>query len=118
MRFVREAPFLAREIRRLIRANHIDLVYVNGPRLLPAAAMAADKLVFHSHNLLAKRYVNLLAGISLRKSGATAIASSLFVARLSGHIYLPNGFVLCTTVSGTMASDRALDPNPVRRPSE
>ena len=87
MRFVREAPFLAREIRRLIRTNHIDLVYVNGPRLLPAAAMAADKLVFHSHNLLAKRYVNLLAGISLRKSGATAIASSLFVAApLRSHL--------------------------------
>jgi glycosyltransferase involved in cell wall biosynthesis len=80
LRFAREAPRLATEIRRLMRGHRIDVLYVNGPRLLPAAAMAGDKLVFHSHNLLTTRYATLLAGISLRKCHATAIASSRFVA--------------------------------------
>ena len=80
MRFLREAPRLAVEIRRVIRKHRIDLLYVNGPRLLPAAAMAADRLVFHSHSLLTTRYATLLAGISLRKCRATAIAASQFVA--------------------------------------
>jgi glycosyltransferase involved in cell wall biosynthesis len=87
MHFVREAPRLAIEIRSLIRSHRIDLVYVNGPRLLPAAAMAADKLVFHSHSLLTPRYSTLLAGIALRKCRATVIASSRFVAEpLRAHL--------------------------------
>ena len=87
MRFASEAPRLAIEIRSLIRSHRIDLVYVNGPRLLPAAAMAADKLVFHSHSLLTPRYSTLLAGISLRKCRATVIASSQFVAEpLRSHL--------------------------------
>jgi glycosyltransferase involved in cell wall biosynthesis len=87
MRFVREAPVLARKIRRLVNRHQIDLVYVNGPRLLPAAALAADKLVFHSHSLISGRYITLLAGMSLRRSGATVIASSSFVAEpLRSHV--------------------------------
>ncbi len=87
MRFALEAPILAREIRRLIKAHRIDLVYVNGPRLLPAAALATDKLVFHSHSLISARYATLLAGMSLRRSGATVIASSSFVAEpLHSHV--------------------------------
>jgi glycosyltransferase involved in cell wall biosynthesis len=42
--------------------------------------MATDRLVFHSHSLLSTSYARLLAGISLRKCRATAIASSRFVA--------------------------------------
>jgi glycosyltransferase involved in cell wall biosynthesis len=87
VRFVREAPRLAVEIRCVIRRHRIDLLYVNGPRLLPAAAMAADRLVFHSHSLLTTRYATLLAGISLRKCRATVIAASQFVAEpLRSHL--------------------------------
>lgn len=87
MRFAGEAPRLAVKIRDLIKRNRIDLVYVNGPRLLPSAALAADKLVFHSHSLLNARYTVLLATASLRIRHATTIAASRFVAQpLQSHL--------------------------------
>jgi glycosyltransferase involved in cell wall biosynthesis len=80
IRFAHEAPRLATGIRGLLQRHSIDLVYVNGPRLLPAAAIAADKLVFHCHSLLTSEYARLLAAISLRKCRATVVAASRFVA--------------------------------------
>src|SRR5437016_3413347 len=52
---------LVPRIRNMIESHAIDLVYVNGPRLLPAAAMAARNFVFHAHSYLDKRYASLLA---------------------------------------------------------
>lgn len=52
--FLAAGPPLALRLRSLIRKHAIDLVYVNGPRVLPAAALAARGLpiVFHAHNHL------------------------------------------------------------------
>jgi glycosyltransferase involved in cell wall biosynthesis len=80
-RFAARSPQLAAEIKKLIRKHDIDIVYVNGPRLLPAVALVSRKLVFHSHSLLAPGYASLLAGLSLRARGGMAIASSRFTAR-------------------------------------
>lgn len=71
---------LAPRLRRIIRKHAIDLVYVNGPRLLPAAALAAKGFVFHGHSHLDKRYAAALARWSLRHGKARALASSEFVA--------------------------------------
>lgn len=81
MSFVRDMPRLALTIRGLIHEHLIDLVYVNGPRLLPAAALATSRLVFHSHSLLVTGYSKRLAGLALRARAARVIASSNFVAR-------------------------------------
>jgi glycosyltransferase involved in cell wall biosynthesis len=81
-RFALDAPRLAREIRGLIRRYDADLVYVNGPRLLPAAALAARKgppLLFHAHSYL-EGSARRLAGWSLRVAEAGVVASSRFVA--------------------------------------
>src|SRR5215469_13254019 len=51
----REMARFAFEIRRLVRCYQADLLYVNGPRLLPAAALAALRgppMLFHSHSFL------------------------------------------------------------------
>jgi glycosyltransferase involved in cell wall biosynthesis len=83
LRFAKELPVLAREIGRLIRDANPDLVYVNGPRLLPAASLAvrsALPLIFHCHSLLRQKYAAALAGLSLQFSNATVIASCRFVA--------------------------------------
>ena len=81
-RFAFEAPRLARDVSRLIRHYDADLVYVNGPRLLPAAALAARKgppVLFHSHSYL-EGHARQLAGYSLRLAHAAMVASCRFVA--------------------------------------
>jgi glycosyltransferase involved in cell wall biosynthesis len=81
-RFVVQTPGLAGEIRRLVNYYHADLIYVNGPRLLPAAALAArhgPPVLFHSHSLL-DGSVRWLAGRSLARMQAAVVASCRFVA--------------------------------------
>src|SRR5260370_30814047 len=67
-RFARELPRLAREIARLAGETKADVVYVNGPRLLPAASFSAPPIVFHCHSYLKQRYAAALAGISLAEA--------------------------------------------------
>jgi glycosyltransferase involved in cell wall biosynthesis len=80
MRFVFEAPRLARQIRSLARAA--DLVYINGPRLLPAAALSRIRkpVVFHSHSYLPPGPVRKLSGLALPSLRAHVIASCHYVA--------------------------------------
>jgi glycosyltransferase involved in cell wall biosynthesis len=81
LRFAGEMPQLAGTLRRLMRQACIDVTYVNGPRILPAAALASDRILFHSHSLMGPRSATLIAAMSLRGRRAGAIASSRFVAR-------------------------------------
>ena len=85
LRFAREAPKLVREIVRLSAETRPDLIYVNGPRLLPAAAWVARRtrrpLVFHCHNHLAQRSAAIVAGRALQLSRARVIACCRYVAR-------------------------------------
>src|SRR5262249_958426 len=64
-RVATELPLLARAIARLVRDTRADIVYVNGPRLLPAASLSAPPMVFHCHSYLKQPYAAALAGISL-----------------------------------------------------
>lgn len=68
-------------IRRLARENRIDLIYVNGPRVLPAAAAAGLPVIFHAHSYLAAGYTRTITQVCLRSAGAEVIAASEFVAR-------------------------------------
>jgi len=80
--FATGLPGLAREIRRMAERAEADLVYVNGPRLLPAAAVARLRLpmLFHSHSFLPPGFSRTLAGTSLGRAGAWVLANCLFVA--------------------------------------
>lgn len=81
-RFAAEVPRLAREIRELVERYDTDLIYVNGPRLLPAVARLArqgPRVLFHSHSLLGG-YTRRLAGRSLAAVHAAMVASCQFVA--------------------------------------
>jgi glycosyltransferase involved in cell wall biosynthesis len=81
-RFAAEAPGLAGEIRGLVARYGMDLIYVNGPRLLPAVALggAGDaRVLFHSHSLLDGLALRL-AGRSLARLRAAVVASCRFVA--------------------------------------
>jgi glycosyltransferase involved in cell wall biosynthesis len=81
-RFAVQLPVLAGQIRRL--AEGADVVYVNGPRLLPAAAMAGLRtpVVFHSHSYLPPGPVRSAAGWSLRRLRARTIANCEHVASI------------------------------------
>jgi glycosyltransferase involved in cell wall biosynthesis len=83
-RFAYDVASARRTLRELMVSQKPDLVYVNGPRPLPAAALAAGRrvpLIFHVHSHLPPPYANRLAGWSLRSSTATVIASCEFLGQ-------------------------------------
>jgi glycosyltransferase involved in cell wall biosynthesis len=81
-RFVSGTPKLARQIRDLAARMQADLVYVNGPRLLPAVALATldVPVLFHAHSFLPPGPVRRLAGMALRRSNASVVGQCRFVA--------------------------------------
>ncbi len=90
-RYALELPVLHRAIHRLLALHRVDLLYVNGPRLLPAASLAARQtsvpLLFHCHNRIAQSSAASLAGRALRLSRARVLACSRFAAEpLEPHI--------------------------------
>jgi glycosyltransferase involved in cell wall biosynthesis len=83
LRFVRQLPQLVGEITQLAENARAELIYVNGPRVLPAASRAArDRwpLVFHCHSRPAGQYAIQLMSRALRRADAHLIACSQFVA--------------------------------------
>jgi len=81
-RFLAGTPRLARQIRQLADATDAGLVYLNGPRLLPAAALAGLRcpVVFHAHSYLFPGALRALAGAALRHLSAWVLGSCQFVA--------------------------------------
>lgn len=81
-RFLAGTPRLARQMRRMAQRVDADLVYLNGPRLLPAAAMAGfgRPVLFHSHSYLGPGAVRSLAGFALRRMDAWLVGQCEFVA--------------------------------------
>lgn len=80
-RFAAETPRLARQVRQLVTRIEPDLLYVNGPRLLPAVALAGLRtpVLFHSHSYL-RGLARKLAGAALRQAKARVLGSCRFVA--------------------------------------
>ena len=100
IRFSFDLRAQARIIRNLANRFDYDLLYVNGPRLLPAAALARGRraaILFHAHNHVRHVASERLAGWSLRGAGATVVACSHAVlAPLRPYIggkshVIPNG---------------------------
>src|SRR4029079_19213366 len=73
---------LAWQIRRMATRARAALIYVNGPRLLPATALAATGLpvLFHSHSYLFPGLPRKLAAAALRRLPAWVLASCRFVS--------------------------------------
>jgi hypothetical protein len=85
-RFLADTLPLARHMRRMAKRVDADLVYLNGPRLLPAAAMAGfgrelrRPVLFHSHSYLGAGAARCLAGFALRRMDAWLVGQCEFVA--------------------------------------
>ena len=73
---------LAAGIRGLAERLAPAVLYVNGPRLMPAVAWAGLRLptIFHAHNCVSARNGKFLVAASLRRTKATVIAATHSVA--------------------------------------
>jgi glycosyltransferase involved in cell wall biosynthesis len=82
LRFAAQLPGLALKIRRLTRQAGAHWIYVNGPRILPAVAVAQTGIpvLFQSHHYLPQGVSRTLAGRSLRHLRANVAADCHFVA--------------------------------------
>jgi len=67
--------------RRLSREIRPDLVYVNGPRVLPVSMLSGCPIVFHAHNHLSKGYARAIAAACVRYRHVEVIAASRFAGR-------------------------------------
>jgi glycosyltransferase involved in cell wall biosynthesis len=80
-RFGVDLPRQALRIASMVSRHRIDLIYVNGPRLLPAAAIAARgrPVVFHAHSVVTQEAAARLTRWALRSTNANVIAGCRFV---------------------------------------
>jgi glycosyltransferase involved in cell wall biosynthesis len=80
-------------LTRQIRAKKPDVLYVNGPRFLPAAAWVARRegipLVFHAHNRLLQRPALAVSGLALAASKALVISCCAYASMPLTHYVSP-----------------------------
>jgi glycosyltransferase involved in cell wall biosynthesis len=83
-RYAHDLIRVALTVQRIANGNNVDLLYVNGPRFLPAAAIAARSsslpLIFHCHNRVTQRAALLVVRAALRLAHAKVIACCKYVA--------------------------------------
>jgi glycosyltransferase involved in cell wall biosynthesis len=81
-RLLWQSPRLAVKISSQVRRFQADLLYLNGPRLLPAAALAGVRIpvLFHAHSNIANPMVRRMAGEALRRLPTAVVACCHFVA--------------------------------------
>ena len=103
-RFAMDVARQARILRSLIDRHRIEMIYANGPRIWPAAAMASGgkiPIVFHAHNPIGSRISATVAGWSIRHARATVISCCEFTAgplrKFAGErlTVVPNGTQDC-----------------------
>jgi len=81
VQFAVDLPRQTLRIASLVSKHRIDLIYVNGPRLLPAAAIGARgrPVVFHAHSVVTQEAAAQLTQWALRWTNASVIAACRFV---------------------------------------
>jgi glycosyltransferase involved in cell wall biosynthesis len=83
VRFLRDLGRVAREIRVLAERLRPAVLYVNGPRLMPAVARSGVRLpvVFHSHSCIPARNGRALVARALERTNARVVAATRCAAR-------------------------------------
>jgi glycosyltransferase involved in cell wall biosynthesis len=99
-RFLWQTPALMRQIRGMAERWRAEVIYINGPRLMPAAPPGLP-VVFHAHSYLGAGAVRDIAGMALRRTGAHLIANCEFVAETwSGYVAPQHVSVVYNGVGG------------------
>ena len=90
-RFGVDLPRQACCVASLAAKHGIDLIYVNGPRLLPAAAIGAGgrPVIFHAHSVVAQEAARRLTYWALRSANANLIAACRFVLESLSGVVVP-----------------------------
>lgn len=80
-RFGVDLPRQALQIASLVSKHGVDLIYVNGPRLLPATAIGArgHPVIFHAHSIVAQQAAARLTRWALQSANVSVIAACQFV---------------------------------------
>jgi glycosyltransferase involved in cell wall biosynthesis len=118
-RYACESPKLISSIGRMLSENRIDLLYVNAPRLLPAAAITARlrrlPLVFHCHNRILQRAGVFAIGESLRVSHARVIACCRYAADPIRRYVGPDHVLVLYNGVGQISSQASVPRTRLRR---
>jgi len=82
-RYTLQVPRVVQQLAELARRLHPDVIYVNGPRLIPAVALAfaGRRCVFHAHSVVRQKSAAVFTGSSVATTGAEVIACCNFVAQ-------------------------------------
>jgi glycosyltransferase involved in cell wall biosynthesis len=119
LKYALELPALVNAVAELVEANKIDLLYVNGPRLVPPAAWVAWRtgvpLVFHCHNRLLQQSAIALTGQALELASAHVIACCQYVAEPLREYVEPERLRVLYNGIGEMASSSLRSPRDIRR---
>jgi glycosyltransferase involved in cell wall biosynthesis len=81
VRFTIDIPRMRAALRRIVEQHEIDLIYVNGPRVLPAVTGLAPPVLFHAHSDVGDRWADQLRLLSVRRTNAQVIAASKYTGR-------------------------------------
>jgi len=81
LRFGLDMARSASMLRRVLRERPADLIYVNGPRILPAVSGLRIPVLFHSHSVLDKQYSRVIASWVLRGPNTRVLTCSEFTAQ-------------------------------------
>ena len=73
-------PRAAAVLSRLVQEFAIDVVYVNGPRILPAVVLIDRPVIFHAHSIVRSKWAQNLEVAALRWTRAEVIAVSQYAA--------------------------------------
>ena len=79
MRFPFDVWGQTQAIQKLTKSGAFDLIYVNGPRVLPAASLANHgraHVLFHAHSHVRQKSAAWLAGRSMRLAAASIVGCS------------------------------------------
>jgi glycosyltransferase involved in cell wall biosynthesis len=114
-----EIPSLVKALDYVIAEREITLLYVNGPRLVPAAAWVARKyripMVFHCHNRLLQHSAIALAGESLRLTDSNVIACCQYAAAPLEKYIRPGRLKIIFNGVRDMAVERRRPGGKIRR---
>jgi len=80
LRYAFDVPRMMLAIRRIVADQGIDLVHINGARALPGAWNINRRVVFHAHSPVSGTLPRGLTELMVRRSRASVIAVSKFVA--------------------------------------
>jgi glycosyltransferase involved in cell wall biosynthesis len=119
LKYAFELPGMVNSLAELVKANEIDLLYVNGPRLVPPVAWIAWRraipLVFHCHNRLVQPSAVALTGQALELASAHVIACCHYAADPLREYVAPQRLRIVYNGIAEMGTSRVESPDRIRR---